>query len=789
LTFLLHRALAEGASRHPAAAALRFRGATITYGELARRADRVRDALAQLGAVPGDRVLIQLPKSPASVAAVFGALAAGCVYVPVDARTPPARLEQLARDSEALAWIGGAGDPGQPGLARVELAESGELAESTDLASPAATPTVAAAGAPGPEPIDADLAAILYTSGSSGRPKGVMLSHRNILHFVEWARDCFGLGPADRVTSHAPIHFDLSTFDLFATLAAGGTVVLVPDEAHALPSQMLELLAAEAVTVTYMVPSSLTLLALWGGLGERPLPDLRLVLFAGEVLPVKVFCQWRDAVPHARFFNLYGPTETNVCTFYEVPRAGLTLDSPPPPIGAACANTGVFVLDDEGRPVLHSGGEGELWVRGAGVARGYWHNPEATRERFRCHPLRPDSGEVVYRTGDLVTLDADGLSWRFLGRTDQMVKIRGHRIEPGEIEACLHQHPAVAEAVVLAEGEDLDRTMVAYVAPAAGATLDTREVLAHCRARLPRYMVPDRLEVRAALPKTATGKLDRRSLRNLAGPLPSQGRHAVNDPHQIQPYEYVVGDALSATVELGLNFAALLGPAYLLWACRTGPLALVLLLALTCYYAAVVVFLALVVLFWRLALADRREGRFIVRGARARRYMLAARLMSIVERSPFRAPIYELAPLRFLFLRGMGAAVDGTFVMTSHSQLADPWFFKAGKNCVLGVGAVVTAHYVQQNVVTLERVELGDNVTIGARAMISPGVRIGNNVIVGAAAVVPRRTVIPDGEFWAGNPATRIDPFAGLALQADPAGLASVTAQAGATDAAEREAP
>ena len=512
MTYLLHRALAESAAARPGAPALCFRGAAITYGELAGRAGRVRAALGRLGAGPGDRVLVQLPKSPASAAAVFGVLAAGGVYVPVDATTPRPRLEQLAADSGAAAWIGAPGAPGPPGLPRLELAESGETAGEM-----AAAPDPPGAPPAAPERIDADLAALLYTSGSTGRPKGVMLTHRNILHFVDWARRCFALGPADRVTSHAPIHFDLSTFDLFATLAAGGTVVLVPDEAHVFPGQMVELLAAEAATVTYMVPSSLALLSQWGGLAPGSLPALRLVLFAGEVMPVKHLCTWLAAAPAARFFNLYGPTETNVCTFHEVDRAALAPDSPPLPIGAACANTEVFALDGDGRRVAEPGAEGELWVRGAGVARGYWRNPEATRAAFRPHPLEPDGGEVVYRTGDRVALAADGRTWLFLGRNDHMVKVRGHRVELGEVEACLHLHPAVAEAVVCAEGDEaLGRSLVAFVAPAAGAVVEGEALLAHCRGRLPRYMVPDRLEVRGSLPRTATGKIDRRGLAGAA---------------------------------------------------------------------------------------------------------------------------------------------------------------------------------------------------------------------------------------------------------------------------------
>jgi len=365
--------------------------------------------------------------------------------------------------------------------------------------------------------IETDLAYSLYTSGSTGEPKGVMISHRTLFTFINWSCQTFHLTEADRVTSHAPLHFDLSTFDIYATIKAGGTVVLVPEKLSVFPVQLSALLQDEGITVTYLVPSILSLLVNYGRLEAYDFSRLRAILFAGEVFPIKYLRRLVELIPHADYYNLYGPTETNVCTYYKVQPEDVAPErTQPAPIGRACENIEVFAVDDQERLVTTPGQEGELWVRGSCLAQGYWGDPEKTAKSFVSNIFQPHfvedpvRAEVAYRTGDIVTLAEDGLNWVYVGRRDHMIKSRGYRIELGEIEAALYSHPQVKEAAVAAIPDDLlGNRIKAFVVPLQENGLTTKELEVHCRQRLPRYMLPESIEFRAELPKTSTGKINR----------------------------------------------------------------------------------------------------------------------------------------------------------------------------------------------------------------------------------------------------------------------------------------
>jgi amino acid adenylation domain-containing protein len=355
--------------------------------------------------------------------------------------------------------------------------------------------------------IETDLAYILYTSGSTGTPKGVMISHRNSLTFVDWAASAAGLTERDRVCSPAPLHFDLSVFDIFASCQAGACLTVLPDGAATFPVSIAGWLEAERISVWYSVPSVLTLLASYGSMDRFDLSGLRTVIFAGEVFPPRHLASLMTQLPHCRYLNWYGPTETNVCTAFEVRQGGAAAG--PVPIGTACANTEVFAVTSEGSRVSAPGEVGELYARGPSVMRGYWRQPERTREGLVPDPFRADCGELVYRTGDLVTLDPAG-NYVYLGRRDAMVKVRGYRVELGEVEAALYRHPAVREAAVLPVADDLLGTRLqAFVTTDDEASLTREDVLGHCRQWLPGYMVPDIVEFTQALPRTSTGKVDR----------------------------------------------------------------------------------------------------------------------------------------------------------------------------------------------------------------------------------------------------------------------------------------
>lgn len=509
---MLHRYLADSAARRPDHSAVEEPGGRqITYHELDVLSDRVRDRLVALGAGPGERVGVSIRKSIDAVAAILGILKTGAAYVPVDPTAPALRngfiladcavvavlaekdlladlQAQLEENGASPAWIAvespGGGEGLRRGLEALGLAPSAETAESVGDA----------------------LAYILYTSGSTGKPKGVMLSHENAVVFVEWGATVFEPDEDDRFSSHAPFHFDLSIFDLYEPLRVGATLVLVPEDVGKEPGKLAELIATSGITIWYSAPSILGFLAQYGKLETHDFTALRLVLFAGEVFPVVHLRALQEHWPQPRYWNLYGPTETNVCTAYEVPCPAPADRSEPYPIGPVCAHYEGRVVDPGQRPV-EAGEEGELCIRGPGVMQGYWNRPDLTAGVF----TDIGDGAPWYRTGDVVVEEPGGV-YRFVGRRDRMVKKRGYRVELGEIEACLYRHQKVAEAAVVArDGEDGVKVR-AHLAARDGEKLSIIALKRFCGENLPSYMVPDAFTFHEALPKTSTDKIDYQTL-------------------------------------------------------------------------------------------------------------------------------------------------------------------------------------------------------------------------------------------------------------------------------------
>jgi amino acid adenylation domain-containing protein len=536
MAHLLQRLLTEAAARHPRRSAVASDGFLLTYQELDRLSNKAARALLRLGVAPGDRVGVLAPKSAASVIGIYGALKAGACYVPLDPKAPARRLSHIVRDSGTAVIVADeARTPQAAALASSVPRPRGVVVASFPGREEAAVapahgaailPWTAVAGESGQplaqeRAIETDLAYILYTSGSTGTPKGVMISHRNSLAFVEWAAAAAGLSEQDRVCSPAPLHFDLSVFDLFATCQAAACLAVLSDGAATFPVSIAEWLEAERISVWYSVPSVLTLLACYGSLRKFDLSRLRTVIFAGEVFPPKHLARLMAELPHARYLNWYGPTETNVCMAFEVPAGGA--EARPAPIGKACANTEVFAVTSEGRRVSRPGEVGELYVRGPSLMRGYWGQPAKTSEVLVRNPFRAEYDELVYRTGDLVTLVPDG-NYAYLGRRDSMVKIRGYRVELGEVEATLYRHPAIREAAVLPMPDELlGSRLLAVISVDGAGNLTRAKVLNHCRRWLPGYMVPDIVEFREALPRTSTGKVDRAGLAQEQHELESAG--------------------------------------------------------------------------------------------------------------------------------------------------------------------------------------------------------------------------------------------------------------------------
>jgi amino acid adenylation domain-containing protein len=517
MAFLLQGLLTRTAAQRPEHVAVVCRDEQLTYRELDELSNRLARLLRDHGVGPGDRVGLLFPKSIRSVAAIFGILKAGAAYVPIDPQGPVTRAARILRDCRPRAVITTA--------ARAEALRAqwgGErvtdvmltLDDAAGLPGPAVTWSGIERYDPAPVPndgrVETDLAYILYTSGSTGDPKGVMLTHRNALTFIDWCAATFAVGPGDRLSNHAPLHFDLSVFDLYNAIGAGATVFMVDEETAVFPASVGSFIERHGLTIWYSVPSALVQLLLHGDIAARDLSRLRLLLYAGEPFPVKHLRTLTEALPHVRIFNLYGPTETNVCTYYEVP-----VPLPPEvdriPIGRGCENFDVMALDEAGREIA-PGEEGELYVRSPSVTPGYWADPARTAAAVIPNARHPELGDRVYRTGDIVTKDGRG-ELLFLGRRDHMIKSRGHRIELGEIEAALYGEPNVVEAAAVAIPDDeIGNRIRAFVVLEGPAATSPSDLLKACARRLPRYMVPDVVEIRDRLPKTSTGKTDRQRL-------------------------------------------------------------------------------------------------------------------------------------------------------------------------------------------------------------------------------------------------------------------------------------
>jgi amino acid adenylation domain-containing protein len=514
---ILHRYLDAAAREWPDRLAVQEPGGgSITYRDLDHLSDRLRDRLVQLGVRPGDRVGFWIRKSIDAVATIFGALKAGAAYVPVDPGAPPERNGYILADCTVAAVVVESrfeaallAEMSRHGAHPAVLVIGGNgggvhLRTALDEADRRAKAAPAKTASPHPD----DLAYILYTSGSTGKPKGVMLTHRNAVSYVEWCSQIFAPTPKDRFSSHAPFHFDLSILDIYCAVKHGAALVLIGEEAGKQPQQLAQLISDMEITVWYSAPSILSLLAQSGQLETRSYASLRLVLFAGEVFAITHLKSLVKQWPHPRYFNLYGPTETNVCTYYEVPVPIPEDRSEPMPIGKVCSHLEGVVIDADGN-VVTARAEGELCIRGAGVTSGYWNLPEQSRNSFIIVGAAP----AYYRTGDIVLEEADG-NFRYLGRRDRMIKKRGYRVELGEIEACLYRHPEIREVAVVALPDDaLGMKVHAHVACKDGGKLSLIGLKTFCSAHIPVYMIPDVFSFHPTLPKTSTDKIDYQTLK------------------------------------------------------------------------------------------------------------------------------------------------------------------------------------------------------------------------------------------------------------------------------------
>ncbi|MEV0075967.1 amino acid adenylation domain-containing protein [Nocardia neocaledoniensis] len=486
---LLHTGFFANAATNPSAPAVLWEPAgRLTYGELAADALAVAGALREAGVAPGDSVAVQLPKGPDQVLAVLGVLAAGAVYVPIGVDQPAVRRAEILRIADAVAVL-------TVGGAEIPDARAIDLAEARTHAEPLARPVFG-----DPE----NIAYVLFTSGSTGKPKGVEVPHRAAMNTIDDLNERFALGPADRALALSALEFDLSVYDIFGLLAAGGAVVAVDDTQRADPARWVELIRRHEVSLLNCVPSLLDML-LTAAAGE-PLPALRTVILGGDWVDVALPARLAEVAPECRFAGLGGATETAIhSTICEVVGAEVPAEWSAVPYGTPLRNVRCRVVGPAGND-CPDWVTGELWIGGDGVAAGYRKDPERTSDRFVTH-----EGLRWYRTGDLARYLPDG-ALEFLGRADHQVKIRGYRVELGEVESALRAVPGIRHAVAAVVGSAAPK-LVAAVVPTPDTVLDVDQVLAAAAELVPAYMVPTRLEILPELPLTSNAKPDRKAVR------------------------------------------------------------------------------------------------------------------------------------------------------------------------------------------------------------------------------------------------------------------------------------
>ncbi len=517
----LEARVARQVAARPGSVALVWKEDRLDYAGLWQAAGRIASLLRSAGVRSGDRVCLLLPKSLHAYAAILGVLRAGAVYAPLDTGSPAPRLARMiaACDDRWILAAEGADRPLRELFADAAFGRRhalGWLGPGAPADIPCAFTGADVATAPAEPPASdapAETAHLLFTSGSTGVPKGVVVTHANVSAFLDWAAGHFGTVADDRVSGHPPLHFDLSTFDLFGTLGAGAALYPVPPELGLAPHRMAAFIRDAGLTQWFSVPSVLNLLARHDAVRPGDFPALRRVLWCGEVLPTATLRHWMARVPQASYTNLYGPTEATIASSYHTLTRAPDDDLASIPIGRPCAGEELLVLDAAMRPVA-PGEVGDLYIRGAGLSPGYWRDPEKTAAAFLEWPAGASGAARVYRTGDLASVGPDGLVY-FHGRADTQIKTRGYRVELGEVEAALATVPGVGEGVAVAlETEGFEGTVIGcgYV-PVPGSEVTPAALRAELARVLPAYMLPVRWRAFGQLPRNPNGKVDRRAIR------------------------------------------------------------------------------------------------------------------------------------------------------------------------------------------------------------------------------------------------------------------------------------
>ncbi len=521
---LAQQLLDNSVRKYPKNLALSFRGIDFTYEEFASFTNKTASFLISAGVQRGDRVAIFLNKSQFSLLSIYGVLKADAIYVPLDPNAPVERILKIINDCDVRFLISHTDKisavreilearPKQgvlfiDGRAAPELKLLGNIHDGNDIKEQSG-------GNLGYQSVDKDPAYIIYTSGSTGQPKGVVITHRNIVDFTKTIVEKFNVTERDRISNHPPIHFDLSTLDVYLPFSAGAAIFPVPEEYSLFPADIVNFIKENKLTIWNSVPFLLSYIARMDALKDDIFPDLKSVIWCGEAFPVKFLRHWMLKLPKTKFFNTFGPTETTVMSMYYDITAVPDENASPTPIGKAFKGEEVFAIDASKKKV-EPGETGELYIRGTGVGAGYWNDKEKTALAFVQNPLHNNYQDTVYKTGDLVRLMPDG-NYEFLGRADYQVKCRGFRIELGEIETAIYSHKAVAECAVLpVNATDMGNVeLKAFIAFKPGAIIDIAELKDYLKGKVPHYMVPHYFQILSAFPLTGTGKIDRIKLKQM----------------------------------------------------------------------------------------------------------------------------------------------------------------------------------------------------------------------------------------------------------------------------------
>lgn len=474
----------------------------LTFGQLYRQSRGVGTFLHRRG-ICRRPVVVFMEKSPQEVAAFFGIVAGGCFYVPIDAEMPAGRIQMILDNVRTPLVIC---DEHTLPAARAFRLEGAEAVLYSDAAEP--EPDDAALAEIHDRAIDTDPIYIVFTSGSTGVPKGVAACHRSVLDYVEQLSETLGFSEDTVFGSQTPLYFDACLKELYSTIKFGATTYLIPKRLFSIPVALVEYLNEHRVNTVCWVVSALTMVSAFGTFEVVKPQYLRTVAFGSEVFPVKQLKLWRQALPEASFTNLYGPTEgTGMCCYYHVDRD--FQEGEPIPIGRPFPNREILLLTEDGR-LAAAGEDGEICIRGTALTLGYYNDPQRTAASFVQNPLQTAYPERIYKTGDIGRYNERG-ELVFVSRKDYQIKHMGHRVELGEVEVNVGMAPGVRMAACVYD-EQRSKIVLYYV----GETGE-RELAAALKERLPRYMLPNRLVRLERLPLTANGKIDRVALRQTAG--------------------------------------------------------------------------------------------------------------------------------------------------------------------------------------------------------------------------------------------------------------------------------